>query len=84
VADQPERVVPALRRDDLHLGAVRHRCREVAQLAVDLDSERRTGQPLADRARHVEAAGSLGNLELRLVWQLNRHAAWNLHASWRG
>jgi hypothetical protein len=73
VADQPERVIAALGGDDLDLRPVLDRRRQVAQLAVDPDAERRARQALADRAGDVEASGALGDVESRLVGELNRH-----------
>ncbi len=73
VADEVERVLPALGRDDLQRGAVVERPREVAHLAVDPDGERRAGEPGADRGGRVGAGGAIGKVELRAVGQGDVH-----------
>ena len=47
--------------------AVGQRQAQVAQLAVDLDGGRGVGQARADRARGVEAARAVGEVELVAV-----------------
>jgi hypothetical protein len=73
VADQAERAV-ALGGQDRNRSAVVHRQRQVAQLAVDLDRQRRTRQPGADRGRDVGAAGPIGELERLSVGQCHVRA----------
>ena len=53
--------------------AVRQRQAEIAQLAVDLDRGRGVGQARADRARGVEAARALGEVELVAVGEDRLH-----------
>ncbi len=55
VADQREGAL-AVGRQDRDRGTVVDRLREVAQLAVDLDRERRARQPRPDRRRRIGAA----------------------------
>ena len=52
---------------DAQVRAVGQRQAQVAQLAVDLDRGRRVGQARADRARGVEAARAVGEVELVAV-----------------
>ena len=64
VADEVERVLPALAVTISSARAVVERAREVAHLAVDLDGERGAREPGADRGGGVGAGGAVGKLEL--------------------
>ena len=66
VAQHRQRLVVA-DAQDAQVRAVRQRQAEIAQLAVDLDRGRRVGQARADRARGVEAARAVGEVELVAV-----------------
>jgi hypothetical protein len=72
VPDQLERL-RALRGHDLDRLAVLEWRRQVAQVAIRLDRERRAGEPLADRGRGVCAGGPVVQLELVAVGKLDLH-----------
>src|SRR5207248_11603160 len=74
VTDQVERLLPASIGEDLELAgvavAVGERPREVAQLAVDLDRERRLRKSWADRRRRVSARRALRERQRLAVGKL--------------
>ena len=72
VAQHRERFLVA-DAQDAQMCAVRQRQAEIAQLAVDLDRGRGVGQARADRARGVEAARALGEVELVAVGEDRLH-----------
>ena len=75
VAEDVERVrvVAVARRQDLERRAVRQRQAEVARLAVDPGEHRLLGELRADRARGVEPARAVGELELGSVGERHVH-----------
>jgi hypothetical protein len=80
VADQPERVLPALVGDDLELRGtalvvIRERAGQVADLTVDLDRQRGPGQAGADRTGRVGTGGAVGQTEDLAVRKLELHVA---------
>jgi hypothetical protein len=70
VADQRQRLGVAV-GEDRDLGAVGQGRGEVPQLTVDLDCQRRLGQPGPDRRSGVGAGGTLAQLERRPVRKRN-------------
>jgi hypothetical protein len=70
VADQLQRLGVAI-GEDRYLRAVGERRREVAQLAVDADRQRRLGKTRPDRRRRVRTGGSAGQLQRRAVGKRN-------------
>ena len=70
VADQRQRVVVAI-GEDRDLAAVAQRRREVAELAVDGDRQRRLRQAGPDRGGGVGAGGAIGELERCAVGQFD-------------
>src|SRR5438067_6392644 len=77
VAEEGEGVRAAV-GDDLDRLAVVQRRRQVAQIAVHLDRQRRPRQTLADRARGIRAGGAVLELELLAVGEGDVHADWKL------
>ncbi len=73
VTNQVERVLPALRRDDLERDPVLQRAREVADLAVDLDGQRGAREAGADRGGGVSAARAVRKVEQRAVGEGDVH-----------
>ena len=70
MADQLERLGVAV-GEDRDLSAVGQRRREVAQLTVDPDRQRRLCQAGPDRRRGIGAGGALGQLQRRAVGELD-------------
>jgi hypothetical protein len=70
VANQVKRLRVAV-GEDADLGAVRQWRREVAQLTVDPDRQRRLGQSRPNRRSRVSAAGALAQLQRRAVGELD-------------
>jgi hypothetical protein len=70
VANQLERLRTAV-GDDLDRLPAGERCREVAQLAVDLDRQRRPGEARADRGSGVRARRAGVQLEIGAVGQVH-------------
>ena len=77
VAEQVEGL-GALVGDDRDRLALVEGSAQIAQVAVDLDRQRRACQALADCACGVGAGGAVLQLELVAVWERDLHAAWKL------
>jgi hypothetical protein len=70
MADQVKRLRVTV-GEDADLGAIGQGRREVVQLAVDADRQRRLGQARADRRGGVSARGARRELQRRAVGELD-------------